>query len=153
MDRSPVMLPETIAFLHDKPMAIPKSRVELHVHFDGAGRRETLWEAIRSKGGELPGDGSFRAFEAAVEVRKPKDLLHFLKSFGHFCNAYMGDVAVTRRMAVEFCEDQAANGVAYTEARFSPHLMASEEVGAEEMLRAALDGFREGEEKFGTKVG
>ena len=56
-------------------------------------------------------------------------------------------------MAVEFCEDQAANAVAYTEARFSPHLMASEEVGAEEMLRAALDGFREGEEKFGTKVG
>ena len=64
-------------------------QVELHVHFDGAGRRETLWEAIRSKGGELPGDGSFRAFEAAVAVRKPKDLLHFLKSFGHFCNAYM----------------------------------------------------------------
>ena len=31
--------------------------------------------------------------------------------------------------------------------------MASEEVGAEEMLKAALDGFREGEEKFGTKVG
>ena len=64
-----------------------------------------------------------------------------------------GDVAVTRRMAVEFCEDQAANGVAYTEARFSPHLMASEEVGAEEMLGAALEGFKEGEEKFGTKVG
>ena len=64
-----------------------------------------------------------------------------------------GDVAVTRRMAVEFCEDQAANGVAYTEARFSPHLMASAEVGAEEMLRAALEGFREGEQKFGTKVG
>ena len=65
-----------------------------------------------------------------------------------------GDVAVTRRMAVEFCEDQAANGVAYTEARFSPHLMASEdgEVGAEEMLRAALEGFKEGEERFGTKV-
>ena len=65
-----------------------------------------------------------------------------------------GDMAVTRRMAVEFCEDQAANGVAYTEARFSPHLMASEdgEVGAEEMLRAALEGFKEGEERFGTKV-
>ena len=58
-------------------------------------------------------------------------------------------------MAVEFCEDQAANGVAYTEARFSPHLMASEdgEVGAEQMLKAALEGFREGEERFGTKVG
>ena len=56
---------------------------------------------------------------------------------------------------MEFCEDQAANGVAYTEARFSPHLMASEdgEVGAEQMLKAALEGFREGEERFGTKVG
>ena len=63
--------------------------MELHVHFDGAGRRETLWEAIRAKKGALPGDGSFRAFEDAVTVRKPKDLCHFLKSFGHFCTAYM----------------------------------------------------------------
>ena len=55
-------------------------------------------------------------------------------------------------MAEEFCEDQAANGVAYTEARFSPHLMAEGEVGAEEIIRAALDGFKSGGEKFGTKV-
>ena len=53
---------------------------------------------------------------------------------------------------MEFCEDQVANGVTYTEARFSPHLMASDAVSAEEMLKAALEGFREGEEKFGTKV-
>ena len=55
-------------------------------------------------------------------------------------------------MAEEFCEDQAANGVAYTEARFSPHLMAEGEVGAEQILRAALDGFKAGEEQFGIKV-
>ena len=73
--------------------------MELHIHFDGAGRRLTLWEAIRRKGGAtaaaaaasglLPGDGSLRAFEEAVAVRRPKDLLHFLKSFGIFCSAYM----------------------------------------------------------------
>ena len=67
--------------------------MELHIHFDGAGRRSTLWEAIRRKGGAaasgLPGDGSLRAFEEAVAVRRPKDLLHFLKSFGIFCSAYM----------------------------------------------------------------
>ena len=68
-------------------------QVELHINFDGAGRRSTLWEAIRRKGGAaaagLPGDGSLRAFEGAVAVRRPKDLLHFLKSFGIFCSAYM----------------------------------------------------------------
>ena len=54
--------------------------MELHIHFDGAGRRSTLWEAIRRKGGAaaagLPGDGSLRAFEEAVAVRRPKDLNH-----------------------------------------------------------------------------
>ncbi len=59
---------------------------------------------------------------------------------------------MVHRMAVEFCEDSAANGTAYVEARFSPHLMASGEVGAEDVLKAAIEGFREGEKKFGIKV-
>ncbi len=65
-------------------------QVELHVHFDGAGRAETLWEAIKLKDKSLlPGDGSLNAFIRAFTVQKPRDLGHFLSGFGVFCPAYM----------------------------------------------------------------
>ena len=62
-------------------------QVELHVHLDGSMRRETLWELLKQKKLPLPGDGSFRAFEKAVSVQKPKDLGHFLSAFPIFLPA------------------------------------------------------------------
>ena len=62
-------------------------QVELHVHLDGSMRRETLWELLKQKNLPLPGDGSFRAFEKAVSVQKPKDLGHFLSAFPIFLPA------------------------------------------------------------------
>ena len=50
-------------------------------------RRETLWELLKQKKLPLPGDGSFRAFEKAVSVQKPKDLGHFLSAFPIFLPA------------------------------------------------------------------
>ena len=50
-------------------------------------RRETLWELLKRKNLSLPGDGSFRAFEKAVSVQKPKDLGHFLSAFPIFLPA------------------------------------------------------------------
>ena len=38
---------------------------------------------------------------------------------------FSGDPNFLERMAYEFCEDQAQQGCLYTEARFSPHLLAS----------------------------
>ena len=62
-------------------------QVELHVHLDGSMRRATLWELLKQKNLPLPGDGSFRAFEKAVSVQKPKDLGHFLSAFPIFLPA------------------------------------------------------------------
>ena len=69
---------------------------------------------------------------------------------------FRGDLTVIKRIAVEFCEDEARNGVCYVEARFSPHLKVcpnSPEVTPRHIVQAVLDGFKEGEEKFGIKVG
>jgi len=62
---------------------------------------------------------------------------------GFFCR---GDAAAFERVALEFCEDKAADGVAYVEARFSPHLVATPDgCTAEEALQAAIRGFKRGE--------
>ncbi len=65
---------------------------------------------------------------------------------------FSGDAVAIERLAHEFCEDEAKNGVAYVEARYSPHLMAGEHCGAEEVIKAVLRGFKRGEKDFGIKV-
>ena len=50
-------------------------------------RRETLFELLKTKNLDCPGDGSFKAFERAVEVRQPKDLQQFLAAFSVFMPA------------------------------------------------------------------
>ena len=140
-------------------------------------RRETLWELLKQKNLPLPGDGSFRAFEKAVSVQKPKDLGHFLSAFPIFLPAIKwvtyfkwnfevinilisflflrGDLQAIKRISVEFSEDLARNGVLYAEPRFCPHLMLSEdapEVKAKHVVQTVLEGLREGEQLFGVKV-
>ena len=141
-------------------------------------RRETLWELLKQKNLPLPGDGSFRAFEKAVSVQKPKDLGHFLSAFpiflpaikwvtffmefwNNFCNILIsflflrGDLQAIKRISVEFSEDLARNGVLYAEPRFCPHLMLSEdapEVKAKHVVQTVLEGLREGEQLYGVKV-
>jgi adenosine deaminase len=57
-----------------------------------------------------------------------------------------GDADAFQRVALEFCEDKAADGVAYVEARFNPHLVATPDgCDAETALKAAIAGFKEGE--------
>lgn len=84
---------------------------------------------------------------------------------------YRGDLEAIERMAFEFCEYQAADGVIYAEARYCPHLLLPESfteanflnhtsatlpVGAqitvEDIVKAVSKGFKRGEESFGIIV-
>lgn len=150
----------------------PKSRVELHVHLDGAIRHETIWEVMRKKGLPLPGNGSLSDLKEAVKVQEPKDLAYFLQAFSIFMPAIIGDTEVIERISYEFVEDQARESVAYCEARFSPHLLlpthsltpsgqpthlngslnGTKEMVVDDILDAVLKGLARGEEQFGTKV-
>lgn len=133
----------------------PKSRVELHIHLDGAIRHETIWELLKSKNIPLPGNGSLTTLKKNLSVRKPKDLCHFLEGFTTFFPIYIGNLEVIKRIALEFCEDEATHGVAYVEARFSPHLMLcpkSPEVTTKDIIKAVLEGFKEGEAKYCIKA-
>ncbi len=62
--------------------------------------------------------------------------------------AFSGDLSAIKRMALEFCEDAADNGILYTEVRFCPHLLVRDddpEVTPDEVVRVVLEGLREGE--------
>nr|ACO11046.1 Adenosine deaminase [Caligus rogercresseyi] len=148
----PAVLPSSIG----PSLKTPLSRVELHVHLDGSPRHETLWELTKIKKKQLPGDGSFKAFQKAIVVNEPSNLAHYLASFAHIMPAISGDIEALERVAYEFGEDSFTRGVLYVESRFCPQLLLNKEeyptVSSEDILKAVLRGFKKAETEFGIKI-
>jgi len=143
-------------FLSRSQTKIPQTRVELHVHLDGSLRHETIWELLKTKGLQLPGNGTFQDLKEAMVVRYPIDLAHFLQPFLISTPCMAGDLSAIERVAYEFCEDKAKNGVLYVEARYSPHFLLAEGASGitalSDVVRAVNLGFARGEKSFNIKV-
>ena len=95
--------------------------------------------------------------QLSVVLRKPSDLAEFLSGFRHTAPALTGDPVAMERVALEFCEDAAANGLVYVESRFCPHLIvdSSPKEGAataDDILEAVLRGFARGRDEYGVHV-
>ncbi|MFI6183124.1 adenosine deaminase [Nonomuraea sp. NPDC051191] len=104
---------------------LPKAH--LHVHLESTVRPGT----VRELGGPPEPEGSFTSFREFADQRaKVRDLLRTPEHF--------------RRVALEFCEDEAAQGTRYVEVTFTA-ASHGERLGAPEMpLEAVLDGLAEG---------
>jgi adenosine deaminase len=103
------------------------------------------------------GRGTLDDLRAGVQLSQPSDLAEFLSGFRHTAPALTGDPAAMERVALEFCEDAAANGLVYVEARFCPHLIVNsspkqDEATADDILEAVLRGFAQGRADFGVHV-
>ncbi|MFI7638348.1 adenosine deaminase [Nonomuraea sp. NPDC049400] len=111
---------------------LPKAH--LHVHLESTVRPET----VRELGGTSERAEVFGTFrEFADERARVRSLLRTAEHF--------------RRIAVEFCEDEAAQGTRYVEVTFTA-ASHGERVGEPEMpLEAVLDGLAEGEARFGIE--
>ena len=97
--------------------AVPK--IALHDHLDGGLRPETIIELAADVGHQLPEtepDALGRWFFAAADSGS---LVRYLETFAHTI-AVMQTRAQLSRVAAEFVEDQAADGVVYAEARWRP---------------------------------
>jgi adenosine deaminase len=120
-------------------VSLPK--VHLHVHLEGSMRPRTVLELADRYGVDLP-EG---LREGRYEFR---DFTHFIAEWvaGLRCLRRPEDV---RRIAYEFCEDQAADGVRYAEVSFSlpEHSVRSGDWDAP--VLAVLDGFANGRRDFG----
>ncbi|MGW3349117.1 adenosine deaminase [Nonomuraea rubra] len=111
---------------------LPKAH--LHVHLESTVRPAT----VREWGGPPEPEGGFTTFRQFADQRaKVRELLTTADRF--------------RRVAVEFCADEAAQGTRYVEVTFTA-ASHGERVGDPEMpLEAVLDGLAEGQARFGIE--
>jgi adenosine deaminase len=120
-------------------LALPK--VDLHVHLEGSMRPATVVELARRYGVELP--------EGLREGR------YEFRDFRHFIDEWLAGLECLRRpedfsrIALELCEDEAAQGVRYAEVSFSLPDHRERISDWDEPLEAVLDGLEEGERRFG----
>lgn len=122
-------------------LALPKA--ELHVHLEGSMRAATVVELAERYGVELP--------EGLREGR------YGFRDFRHFIDEWVAGLACLRsaedfrRIALEFCEDEAAQGVRYAEVSFSLPDHAERFDDWDGPMEGALEGFALGRERSGIE--
>uniref|UniRef100_A0A8C5QCD6 Adenosine deaminase domain-containing protein n=1 Tax=Leptobrachium leishanense TaxID=445787 RepID=A0A8C5QCD6_9ANUR len=139
-------------------------QVELHVHLDATIRPETILYFARNKQMDLPGGGSVEGLLESVICKNPGSLTEFLSKFEIYMPAVAGEREAVKRIAYEFVEMKAQEGVIYAEVRYSPHLFANCKVEPipwgqkegdltpEEVVKLVNQGLKEGERDFHIKV-
>ncbi|HET6202509.1 MAG TPA: adenosine deaminase [Planctomycetota bacterium] len=131
--------------------AVPK--VVLHDHLDGALRPRTIVDLARETGyRDLPTNDSDAL---AAWFRRPESrgsLREFLKGFVHTIGVLQTPEAI-ERVAYEYLEDCAEEGIAYAECRFAPCFLTQRGLTLEEVARAALRGFGRAKAKLGVGFG
>ncbi|MEM6915500.1 MAG: adenosine deaminase [Verrucomicrobiota bacterium] len=131
--------------------ALPK--VLLHEHLDGGLRPETVIELAREVNYKaLPTDDPEALATWFHRGAQRGDLTTYLEGFAH-TTAVMQERHGIERVAFEFMEDMAADGVFYVEVRFAPVFHLSRGLTLDEVVKAVLDGLRKGGTSFGIDWG
>uniref|UniRef100_A0A673ULL7 Adenosine deaminase n=1 Tax=Suricata suricatta TaxID=37032 RepID=A0A673ULL7_SURSU len=143
--------------------AFDKPKVELHVHLDGAIKPETILYYGKKRGVALPAETA-EELRDIIGMDKPTSLPGFLAKFDYYMPAIAGSREAIKRIAYEFVEMKAKEGVVYVEVRYSPHLLANAkvepipwdqaegDVTPDEVVALVDQGLQEGERDFGVKV-
>lgn len=128
--------------------SLPK--VELHVHLDGAFDSHLLFQLAQEKLEQLPLEvssavtgntmplraavkacESLQDFEKLIVCRGHRSLNAMLDCFSRFLPCVRGDMQSVEEMSYRFVCAQARENIAYTEVRYSPHLLMDGEYFAE----------------------
>jgi adenosine deaminase len=121
--------------------AFPK--ISLHDHLDGALRPQTIIELAADAGHVLPADNADDLGLWFAESANSGSLMRYLETFDHTI-AVMQTAPDLRRVAREFVEDLAADGVIYGETRWAPEQHRRNGLTAAEAVEAVRDGLAEG---------
>ncbi|NXP39780.1 ADA deaminase, partial [Leiothrix lutea] len=138
-------------------------QVELHVHLDGAIRPETILYFGKKRGIPLPGN-TVEELMSYISYDTPLTLPQFLEKFNYYMPAIAGDREAVKRIAYEFVETKAKEGVSYVEVRYSPHLLANSgvtpipwgqaegDLTPDEVVQLVNQGLKDGERDFHIKA-
>uniref|UniRef100_A0A8C6V9D4 Adenosine deaminase n=1 Tax=Naja naja TaxID=35670 RepID=A0A8C6V9D4_NAJNA len=145
------------------PPVFDKPKIELHVHLDGAIKPETILHFGKKRGIHLPAD-TVDGLMKQISYSEPESLTYFLQKFDLYMAAIAGDQEAIQRIAYEFVEMKAKEGVIYVEVRYCPHLLANcgvdpipwnqkkGDVTPDDVVRTVNQGLKEGEKDFNIKV-
>jgi adenosine deaminase len=129
-------------------------KVSLHDHLDGGLRPQTIIDLAPSHGLDLPATTAAELAEWFAEKADSGSLVEYLKTFDITTGVMQTAEALTR-IAREFVEDLAADGVVYGEVRWAPeqHLrMGLSLDDAVEAVQTGLDQGVEAVEKSGRAI-
>lgn len=123
--------------------SLPK--VSLHDHLDGAVRPATIIDLADEAGLDVPEDDADDLADWFAEKSDSGSLVEYLKTFD-LTTAVMQTREGLTRVAREFVEDLAADGVIYGEVRWAPEQHLNGGLTLEEAVDAVQEGIEEGED-------
>jgi adenosine deaminase len=120
-------------------------KVLLHDHLDGGLRPATVLALAAEAGyAELPATEESALARWFAESADSGSLERYLETFRHTVGVMQTRESLVR-VAAECAEDLASDGVVYAEVRYAPEQHTNGGLSLDEVVRATLDGFREGE--------
>ncbi len=123
--------------------SLPK--VSLHDHLDGAVRPQTIIELADEIGLEVPAADAGALADWFEDQSDSGSLVEYLKTFD-LTTAVMQTREGLTRVAKEFVEDLAADGVIYGEVRWAPEQHLARGLSLEEAVEAVQEGIEAGED-------
>lgn len=123
--------------------SLPK--VSLHDHLDGALRPQTIIDLADAAGLDVPETDAADLADWFEDQSDSGSLVEYLKTFD-LTTSVMQTADGLRRVAKEFVEDLAADGVIYGEVRWAPEQHLAGGLSLEEAVEAVQEGIEEGED-------
>ena len=128
-------------------------KVLLHEHLDGGVRPATVVELAKEAGYKgLPTDDPAELAEWFHRGAQQGNLPKYLEGFAHTIGVMQTRDAL-ERIAFEFIEDMAADGVFYAEVRFAPVFHTGAGLTQDEVVGAVIAGLERGKAAFGIEWG
>ncbi len=128
-------------------------KILLHEHLDGGLRPASIIELAQEQGYRgLPTSDPEDLATWFHRGAQKGNLPEYLKGFAHTI-AVMQTRDALSRVACEFLEDMAKDGVVYAEVRFAPVFHAENGLTQDEVVEAVIAGLEEGRRRFGVEWG
>jgi aminodeoxyfutalosine deaminase len=122
-------------------------KIELHVHFEGTVRPQTLIRIARRNHHPLPAERP----QALADLFRFRDLRHFVDVW-NLTTACLRTADDFRQIVVDYAGEAKRHGAVYLEGIFTPDPALAEQIGLDQIFEGYCDGAAEAEEVHGVIV-